>query len=42
VNRPGVLELQSEDLPISGAYWPPCEEQHCLEEARFLSKARDL
>jgi hypothetical protein len=21
---------------------PPCEEQHCLEETRFLSKAKDL
>jgi hypothetical protein len=42
VSRPGVLELQSEDLSISGASWPPYEEQHCLEETRFLSKAEDL
>jgi hypothetical protein len=42
MSRPGVSELQSEYPPISGAKWPPCEEQHCPKETRFLSKASDL
>jgi hypothetical protein len=41
----GVSELKSEnlpiseDLPISGAYWLPCQEQHFHEETRFLLEA---
>jgi hypothetical protein len=35
VSTLGVSELQVKICEFFGVYWPPCEEQHCLEETGF-------